>query len=66
METDGGGLEGAVEGPEGQIGELGGSEQVDVDVAQTQAHQAVRFDEVQDLFVDTIQGMPYELGVPAG
>lgn len=33
METGGGGAEGAVEGPQGQVGELGGGEQVDVDVA---------------------------------
>jgi hypothetical protein len=34
VEAGGGGLEGAVEGPEGQAAEGGGGEQVDIDVAQ--------------------------------
>lgn len=38
MEAGGGGLEGAVERPEGQVGEFGGGEQVDVDIAETRDH----------------------------
>ena len=51
VETERGGSERAVEGPQGDAAELGGGQEIRVDVAQAKAHQAVGFDEVQDFLV---------------